>query len=899
MYEYEATIIEMINSAMRQQRVQPLYLGGVSASGGGAGGPPGGFIGMLPQTAITYDYSEEASDTIPESGTLLDNLNHIRYLINNISGGGGGHTIEEEGSPLTQRTKLNFVGTIVTVTDDPGDNATVVTLTPGSGGGDVYGPVTNTDGKIPQWNGTDSKTLKDGLTLVTTVGDPGSDTSVPSEQAVREVLATISGAGDVSGPSSAVGNNFASFNLTTGKLIKDSGSKASDFATSAKGVTNGDSHDHNGGDGAAIGTDAISANAVTLAKLATQAADTVLANQTAGSAVPTAMTVAEQTLVGRITGGHVDDISTSQVRTLINVADGATANAKATGAELDTGTDDVKFATAKALKDSHNVPSVVPSTSGNHMVSNGVDWISQASTGGGHVIQEEGSPLTQRSKLNFIGTVVTVTDDAGNDATLVTIAGGGAGHTIEDEGTALTSRTKLNFVGSGVTVTDDVANDRTIVTISGYLVFTDQAGGTGDTYGTLAGARNSVNTEYTVSQGSYASGTLTVYLNGQLQTQGTSEDWHENDPATGTFHFTTAPASTDQITAIYGTASYGGGGGSGGPPGFQTLTPGTTIDWDLSLGSARVTVSGEMTMNAPTNLGDGEHYFLSVVQYSGVGNNTLLWDDTYKFSSNTPPTLSVYKGREDIIPFECDGDYMYGMGIITNLTNEEPDLEYLTNLVLWFKADAQVYSDNGTTPCTNGDTVYRWDDQSGNSFDAIQTTSTNRPTWRTNVIGTKPAIDFDGVDNVLAITSDLDGTGDDLSFFIVIVPDDTAPIGIFDSGDEDSIRNFSTGQWDWFSGSPYVDMDLGDTNPVLLEFIHTMAPNRAITYYKNGTWVSDNPTGDSSTTLWETLAAIGSINFGYDYYDGDIAEFILYKEAVGTTTRQDIETYLKAKYGIA
>jgi len=44
----------------------------------------------------------------------------------------------------------------------------------------------------------------------------------------------------------------------------------------------------------------------------------------------------------------------------INVSDGATANAKATGAELDTATDDAKFATAKALKDSHNVPSVAP-----------------------------------------------------------------------------------------------------------------------------------------------------------------------------------------------------------------------------------------------------------------------------------------------------------------------------------------------------------------------------------------------------------------------------------------------------------------------------------------------------------------------------------------------------------
>ncbi len=51
---------------------------------------------------------------------------------------------------------------------------------------------------------------------------------------------------------------------------------------------------------------------------------------------------------------------------------------KATGAELDTGTDDAKFATAKALKDSHNVPSVAPGTSGNLLTSNGTDWTSAA-----------------------------------------------------------------------------------------------------------------------------------------------------------------------------------------------------------------------------------------------------------------------------------------------------------------------------------------------------------------------------------------------------------------------------------------------------------------------------------------------------------------------------------------
>lgn len=44
----------------------------------------------------------------------------------------------------------------------------------------------------------------------------------------------------------------------------------------------------------------------------------------------------------------------------------------------------------------------------------------------GHVIEDEGTPLTQRKNLNFVGSSVTVTDDSGNDASIVTISGGGA-----------------------------------------------------------------------------------------------------------------------------------------------------------------------------------------------------------------------------------------------------------------------------------------------------------------------------------------------------------------------------------------------------------------------------------------------------------------------------------------
>jgi len=62
------------------------------------------------------------------------------------TGGGGGHTIEDEGTPFTQRTKLNFVGAGVTVTDDVGDDATVVTIP--SGGSGITRTIVTTSGSI-------------------------------------------------------------------------------------------------------------------------------------------------------------------------------------------------------------------------------------------------------------------------------------------------------------------------------------------------------------------------------------------------------------------------------------------------------------------------------------------------------------------------------------------------------------------------------------------------------------------------------------------------------------------------------------------------------------------------------------------------------------------------------
>lgn len=133
-----------------------------------------------------------------------------------------------------------------------------------------------------------------------------------------------------------------------------------------------------------------------------------------------------------------------------------------------------------------------------------------------------------------------------------------------------TSDSVTFIAGAGMTITTDASSDSITFTATATgaggtnyynTTYLDQTGGTGDTYGVLAGAVNGVNALFTVSQTLYASGSLKVYLNGQLQTQGSSEDWVETNPALGTFTFNTAPSSGDMISAEYQLTSTGGGGG--------------------------------------------------------------------------------------------------------------------------------------------------------------------------------------------------------------------------------------------------------------------------------------------------------------------------------------------------
>jgi hypothetical protein len=82
MSRFDDQLFDYLDAVKAANKISTLNLGGVSSSGGGTGGPPGGFTGYLPQTRVCYDYTEAAIHQVPESGiSLIDNLNRIRYRL--------------------------------------------------------------------------------------------------------------------------------------------------------------------------------------------------------------------------------------------------------------------------------------------------------------------------------------------------------------------------------------------------------------------------------------------------------------------------------------------------------------------------------------------------------------------------------------------------------------------------------------------------------------------------------------------------------------------------------------------------------------------------------------------------------------------------------------------------
>ncbi len=264
-------------------------------------------------------------------------------------------------------------------------------------GGDVNGPATNTADYIPQWDGANSKLLKDGLAVpdgglagLTALGDkapiasPAFTGTISVDDGKNN---TVVGLGSLTSNTTGSANTVQGLNALS---VSDIGHHNTALGYAALTQLVGD-FNNNTAIGANVGryysgmsgyvtqiseSVLLGANASPLADADTN--EIVIGYNAIGNGSNTVTLGNSYTTANYFTGtGAFTGALSASNLSGTNTGD-QTLPVKASGAELDTAEDDAKFATAKALKDSHNVPSVAPGTSGNLLTSNGTDWTSAA-----------------------------------------------------------------------------------------------------------------------------------------------------------------------------------------------------------------------------------------------------------------------------------------------------------------------------------------------------------------------------------------------------------------------------------------------------------------------------------------------------------------------------------------
>jgi hypothetical protein len=290
--------------------------------------------------------------------------------------------------------------------------------------------------------------------------------------------------------------------------------------------------------------------------------------------------------------------------------------------------------------------------------------------------------------------------------------------------------------------------------------------------------------------------------------------------------------------------------------------------------------------------------FISQVVISDAG--TITSNGTYirSYGGN-----SVFNGP--------NGNYIYNLGgtqwvlYDTQLYNPEieeygADSYYTEDFISWH-ISAQVLGENpapsGVTATTTTDSVTAWADQSGNGNNA---TAHNNTQLVQNALNSKPAISFNGVASYATFPISL-STGTDRTIFIVGKYND------LNRGQEGFLALVFGGSLD--RGYVFRESQTDAT------YYYTPSQIAAPTLTSVGNYhiaiVKHNFVGDSTMGINGSFGEGGQCNLseinqgniaqrgeGQEYASVNIAEIIIYNQALTTQKLQQVEEYLNTKYAI-
>lgn len=264
------------------------------------------------------------------------------------------------------------------------------------------------------------------------------------------------------------------------------------------------------------------------------------------------------------------------------------------------------------------------------------------------------------------------------------------------------------------------------------------------------------------------------------------------------------------------------------------------------------------------------------------------WPGAAALASAKVDVLGAYAGATQMTVLSC------GMYAKVPL-----DPRSLDDLAVWLRAGDLALADT--------DPVASWADASGNGNDAAQASAGLRPTFVADAISGRPAVRFDGVDDVLAIADSASFKGAELSVFVVArvtaTNADMLVVGYPHAG------THTAPFFRWaleLHNTTGIDLIVAADVESLVKDFSTRTLMRAWTYctaqrrlHRDGDEVNVNAASPPSITYPTAVGLrIGADVAGGSPFGGDIAELLIYTRQLSNHERQEVEEYLSEKYGL-
>jgi Concanavalin A-like lectin/glucanases superfamily/Fn3 associated/Chitobiase/beta-hexosaminidase C-terminal domain len=229
------------------------------------------------------------------------------------------------------------------------------------------------------------------------------------------------------------------------------------------------------------------------------------------------------------------------------------------------------------------------------------------------------------------------------------------------------------------------------------------------------------------------------------------------------------------------------------------------------------------------------------------------------------------------------------------------------NLLLWLRDDLGIVTSTGT--------VSTWHDQSGNGHDATQTTSTLRPSFTAGAINNAvlPTVSFNGTSQYLTMASDFANLTAGASIFLVMKPTNTTstgvPCALGNAANSDAIfpeiinseASMTANNGTTTSTVTSPTGAISSSSYQLLETIllpGTGAGTATGTVYVNGVQKAQLTTMQNLNNITRVSDLIGAGIGPANYFNGGIAEVLIYNTALTSSQRASVESYALSKFGI-